>query len=248
MDLDDENIDQGKRNFLKAMAVMSIAAAAGGAVKGVVSNVITPSEGLTGFPTMTLVDSSGSAIKASQWPVNSSNIYLFYYPLTSDPNFFLNLGDSKNNPVQVPATDVTIPANGTKYKFPGGVGPSKSIVASSAICQHLGCVPPIIHYYQPGTAIPGHSGLLQSYKPNSGLIHCNCHGSTYDPFKGFSVVTGPTARPLPTAVLSYNESDDTLSVNSMIGPTIYGKTSDLSGGTPFSPGTTETQVENTGAA
>lgn len=247
MDLDDEKIDQGKRNFLKAMAVMSIAAAAGGAVKGVVSNVVTPSEGLTEFPEMTLVDSSGSPIKASNWPVNSPNIWLYYYPLTDDPNFLINLGDEKNTPLSISSSDVTIPANGSTFKSPGGVGPSNSIVSASAICQHLGCVPPIIHYYSPGNSIPGHPGLLQSYKPTSGLVHCNCHGSTYDPAKGFSVVTGPTAKPLPNVILKYNSAEDTLSVNSMTGPTIYGKVGDLSGGTPFPAGTTKTQMVNLGA-
>jgi len=49
----------------------------------------------------------------------------------------------------VPAGKVLVLATGSTYDFPGGVGPYKSIVAYSAICQHLGCQPPEIHFYPP---------------------------------------------------------------------------------------------------
>ncbi|MEM0346519.1 MAG: Rieske 2Fe-2S domain-containing protein, partial [Thermoplasmatales archaeon] len=112
------------------------------------------------------------------------------------------------------------------YKSPPGVGPYGSVVASSAICQHLGCIPPEIRYHPPSSStFPG-------------KIHCDCHGSTYDPYAGFSVVTGPTTHPLPSLVLSYDSSKDTYSATMMVGPTIYGHTSDLSGGQAITTTTT----------
>lgn len=234
----EENVDQGKRNFIKLMIVLSAGAAAGGTVKTLVSNAITPQVGLKSFPTLEIVDSSGNPLQASKIPVNTPQIYIYYYPLTDDPNFLINLGDSNGNPRTISSVSVKIPASGNTFQSPGGVGPNKSIVSSSAICQHLGCVPPIIRFYPPGNSIPSHPELSNT----EGLIHCNCHGSTYDPNVGFSVVTGPTVKPLPNTILNYDSSKDTLSVVSMVGPTIYGKANDLSGGTPFPSGTTTTKA------
>ncbi len=238
--MDDEPVDQGKRNFLKAMIVVSAGAAVVGVLKGVVQNVITPAAGLSSFPTLTLVDDvTGQPIHTSDVKVNSTKAYIFYYPLDNDPNFLIRIGDESNNDVRIGSHNVGVPATGGTFRSPGGVGPYGSMVSFSAICQHLGCVPPIIHYYVGGVSIPGHPELP---KLTTGYIHCNCHGSTYDPAKGAGVVTGPTAKPLPNVVLDFDPATDTYSVKSMIGPTIYGKPSDLSGGTPFPSGTTTTPV------
>lgn len=253
--MDDEKVDEGKRNFLKAMVVLSAGVAAGGAVKTVIQNITTPKKGLAAFPNLQLYwvppgASSAAPIPINllkqQFPVNSTNIWLFYYPLTNDPNFLLNLGDSSGNPLNIKPVQVSIPATGKTFQSPGGVGPDNSIVSYSAICQHLGCVPPIIHYYTPGSSIPGQPE--NSGANNPGYIHCNCHGSTYDPLKGAAVVHGPTARPLPNTVLNYDSTTGELFVVSMVGPTIYGKTSDLTGGTPFPDGTKHVEVQNTGTA
>ena len=237
--MDDEPVDQGKRNFLKAMIVVSAGAAVVGVLKGVVQNVISPSAGLSSFPTLTLVDDvTGQPIHTSDIKVNSTKAYIFYYPLDNDPNFLIRIGDTNNNDVRISPSNVAIPATGGTFMSPGGVGPYGSIVSFSAICQHLGCVPPIIHYYSGGSAIPGHPTLSSP----TGFIHCNCHGSTYDPAKGAGVVTGPTAKPLPNVIVDYDPTTDTYSVKSMLGPTIYGKPSDLTGGTPFPSGTKTTPV------
>ncbi len=243
----DQPSDQGRRTFLKTMIVVAAGAALAGVLKGVVSEIISPQVGLSSFPTLQLVNSNGTPIKYSDIPVNTPTTWLFYYPLSNDPNFLLKLGDKNGNPISVSPASVTIPADGSTFAFPGGVGPegSQSIVAYSAICQHLGCVPPEIHYYPPGQAIPGTPyGAAQN---NYGIIHCSCHGSTYDPKSGCAVLTGPTSRPLPNTILRYNQ-DGTISAVGMIGPTIYGKASDLTGGTPFPAGQVTTVVTNTGEA
>lgn len=234
--------DPSKRNFLKAMSAVAVAAAVGGVGRGLIQNIIPNSVGITGFPSLTLVDSGGNPVKTSALKVNDPSVVLFEYPLQGEPNFLLRMGDSGNNDVEVKSVSVPVPATGKSFQSPGGVGPYKSVVASSAICQHLGCVPPMIHFYQPGSTIPGTSFSGSS---NKGFVHCNCHGSTYDPSSGFSIVTGPTQKPLPNIVLSYDSTSDTYKAVSMVGPTIYGQTDDLKGSTPLSS-SSQTTVSNSG--
>lgn len=226
-----EPIDEGRRTFLKFLAVTGVAAASVGILRGGVQNLIPQVTHATGgFPTLQLVSTSGTPIKTSDLKVNDPQIVLFNYPLLSDPNFLLRLGNSSNNDVTVDPVSVTIPATGSKYTSSGGVGPYKSVVAASAICQHLGCKPPELRFHPPSdSSFPGQ-------------VHCDCHGSTYDPFKGFSVVTTPTKKPLPSISLAYDQSSDTYSAVNMVGPTIFGQPTDLSGGTPFPSSATTTPI------
>ncbi|MCL4330816.1 MAG: Rieske 2Fe-2S domain-containing protein [Candidatus Thermoplasmatota archaeon] len=226
----DEPVDKDRRNFFKFLGVAAIAAGGIGALRGVLENVSPPiTAAFSSFPTLLLYSQSGKPIGTSDLKVNNSTIVLFDYPLQNEPNFLLRLGDSSNNDQAIEPTTVKILATGKTFTSAGGVGPYKSVVASSAICQHLGCIPPIIHFYPPSSP---------SYP---GKIHCNCHGSTYDPYKGFAVVTGPTTHPLPNTVLTYDSSKDQYSVTSLVGPTIYGHSSDLSGGSQL-PSSTYTEI------
>lgn len=226
--------DPSKRSFLKYMTVAAFAAASAGALKSTLQNIIPKSAGITGFPDLLLINGSTSKpITTSDLNVNDSAVVSFDYPLQGEPNFLLRMGDSSGNDVKVSSVKVNIPSSGQTFQSAAGVGPYDSVVASSAICQHLGCVPPIIHFYKPGTSIPnGPSG-----SKNPGYIHCNCHGSTYDPAKGFGIVEGPTQSPLPNVVLKYDKTSDNYYAISMIGPTIYGHSNDLSGGNPLSSDT-----------
>lgn len=227
----DKPEDESRRTFLKFLGVLGVAAVSVGVLRGAVQNIIpTVSSATGGFPTLLIVSTSGAPIKTTDLNVNDPEIVLFNYPLLSDPNFLLRLGDSSNNDVEVKSTAVTVPADGSKFTSPGGVGPYKSVVASSAICEHLGCKPPDLRF---------HPFSDSSYP---GKIHCDCHGSTYDPFTGFSVVTTPTKKPLPNTILKWDQSSDTYSAVNMTGPTIFGQPSDLSGGTPFPSSTTTTQL------
>jgi Rieske Fe-S protein len=117
-------------------------------------------------------------------------VITFNYPLRNEPNFFLNLQPASSGGPG--ATNV-----------PYGVGPQKSIVAYSAICQHLGCPAPALAYYPPGTC-PQTPGGYSYY------IHCSCHGSTYNVADQAGNLTGPAVLPLPQVVLEWQESDDTI--------------------------------------
>ena len=235
--------DPSKRNFLKAMSVVAILAAVGGVGRGIVQNIIPKSEGISGFPSLTLVSStSGLPVKTTDIKINDPAVVLFDYPLQGDSNFLLRMGDANGIDVEVKSVSVSNPATGKSFTSPGGAGPAKSVVAASAICQHLGCIPPEIHFYKPGTSIPGTS---YSGSSNKGYVHCNCHGSTYDPLNGFGILTGPTRSPLPNVSLSYDSTSDTYKAVSMSGPTIYGQSDDLKGSSPLSSNT-QTQVSNSG--
>ncbi len=201
------------------MGVLVIGAGMIGTLRSVVQYVIpTVSGGETSFPVLTLVLPSGSSVHTSDLTVNDPAVVTFNYPLQNEPNFLLRLGDSSNNDVKISPVAVHIPATGGSFQSPGGVGPYGSVVSASGICQHLGCVPPELRFYPPtSSTFPG-------------KIHCSCHGSSYDPYTGFSVTAGPTKAPLPSITLSYDSSTDTYAATMMVGPTIYGHSSDLTGG------------------
>lgn len=240
-------VDESRRKFLKALVFGISAAAVVGAIPGL-RYLPSPSVGSSGFPKLILVSSSGTPIKASSIPVNEPIITVFEYPLQNEPNFLVNLGDQDGKPFPVPAGKVLVLATGSTYDFPGGVGPYKSIVAYSAICQHLGCQPPEIHFYPPeymkvGMPAPADitaTAILAAKRAGvPGVIHCDCHGSTYDPYHGAAVLTGPTERPLPAVVLEWDQSTDYLYAVGEVGVPVYGHTNDLSGGNPVTGDSTE---------
>lgn len=232
-------LDPSKRAFLKGLLIGIGVFAVASAIPLI--NSLNPQEiYLKTFPWMIIVDSNGNPIEASKIPVNDPAILLFEYPMLGDITFLINMGDENNNPVAVPPTEVLIPETGKTYHFPGGVGPYKSIVAYSAICQHLGCVPPEIHFYPPQYFKVG--GTTPNYIPPDAyqaaqaakaisIIHCDCHGSTYDPWHGAAVLTGPTVRPLPYVELYWDSNTDYLYAVGMNlnAPPIMDHSSDLEG-------------------
>lgn len=84
----------------------------------------------------------------------------FNYPLAKQPNMLLDLGTA----------------------VPGGVGPKKSIVAYSILCQHMGC--PVAY-----------EGKIREFV-------CPCHQSRYDPERLGSIIQGLAMQPLPRVLLT----------------------------------------------
>jgi arsenite oxidase small subunit len=85
--------------------------------------------------------------------------FVFDYPLKAQPNVLLDLG----------------------HAVPKGVGPKKSIVAYSILCQHMGC--PV------------------EYQPRIREFVCPCHQSRYDPERLGSIIQGVAMQPLPRVKL-----------------------------------------------
>jgi arsenite oxidase small subunit len=83
----------------------------------------------------------------------------FNYPLRAQPSVLLDLG----------------------HAVPAGIGPKKSIVAFSILCQHMGC--PV------------------EYRRKSREFVCPCHQTQYDPERLGTMVQGVALRPLPRILL-----------------------------------------------
>jgi arsenite oxidase small subunit len=80
---------------------------------------------------------------------------------------------------------------------PEGVGPMGSIIAYSALCQHMGC--PVV------------------YKGDTGEFVCPCHQSRYDPGRLGSIVQGVAMLPLPRVLLEVsNGSVQAVGVDGLI--------------------------------
>jgi Rieske Fe-S protein len=188
------DVDETKRNVLKLLAVAGlVGAGAGGLAGGAFQYVQPPVIGISSYPKVQLIDVDGSPLTVakveSEYNVETSELYLFYYPLQNEPNFLLNL---------YPASGTPNGSNGAE-NVPYGIGTHGSIVAYSAICQHLGCPAPALAFYPPGTC-PNTPGGRTFY------IHCSCHGSTYDVTNSAANLTGPAVLPLPQVLLETDSS------------------------------------------
>jgi arsenite oxidase small subunit len=107
---ENEEADTSRRDFLKVSMTLSALLAFGGVstVLKAISNPAPPGVNAAAtFPRVKVADTSIAV---------NSPVY-FNYPLDSEPNFLVKLGQ----------------------KAPGGVGPDQDIVAFSQICQHVGC-------------------------------------------------------------------------------------------------------------
>ena len=216
----EEAVDETRRNFLKMVAIAGVLGAVGGGVGSALQFAgRPPAVGLASYPVVQLQDVDGSMLTASkvmaEYHVNTSDALVFDYPLADEPNLLINLSPP-------------VGSSGGATQAQGGVGPAGSIVAFSAVCQHLGCSVPSLAFYPPGTC-PKDFGGLGFY------VHCSCHGSTYDATGGASILTGPTNRPLPQVTLRWDRVDDTLWAIGVTGPQVMGHSNTLQGGVGVGP-------------
>jgi Rieske Fe-S protein len=142
-----------------------------------------------------LVDARGSPLKALALAPETN--YVFHYPFAGTPCFLLNLG----RPITAPAT--LRREDGATYGWNGGVGPSRTVVAFSAICAHKLAYPTrdvsFIRYQRQ----PSSNSVAQA-------IHCCAEHSVYDPARGARVVAGPAPQPLAAILLEYDGRTDAL--------------------------------------
>jgi Rieske Fe-S protein len=225
-------VDETKRNVLKLLAVAGlVGAGAGGLAAGAIQYVQPPVIGISSYPKVQLIDVDGSPLTTtkveSEYNVETNELYLFYYPLQNEPNFLLNV---------YPASGTPDGKNGAE-NVPLGIGTHGSIVAYSAICQHLGCPAPAIAFYPPGTC-PDTPGGHTFY------IHCSCHGSTYDVTNSASNLTGPAVLPLPQVILE-TDADGHIFANGMRpgSPPVNGHLNTLQG--DYGVGSTSQLVKET---
>ncbi|MGA9839987.1 MAG: Rieske 2Fe-2S domain-containing protein [Thermoplasmata archaeon] len=220
----EEDVDETKRNVLKLLAVAGIVGAgAGGLVGGTLQYAQPPTVGISSYPVTQLIDVDGSPLTTakaeSEYNVGTADLYVFDYPLQNEPNFLLNLAPVNGQPPSA--------SNPGAWNVPGGVGTHGSIVAFSAICQHLGCPAPAISYYPPGTCSRTFSTALNPAQPF--YIHCSCHGSTYDPANQAANLTGPAIFPLPLTVLQVDPTSGNISAVGSLGQPVKGHLDTLTG-------------------
>ena len=237
-----EEVDETKRNVLKLLAVAGIVGAgAGGLVGGTLQFLQPPMIGISSYPRVQLLDVDGSPLTVakveSEYSVETADDIIFYYPLRNEPNFLLNLAPANG---RAPSG-----SNPGAWNVSGGIGTNGSIVAYSAICQHLGCPAPAISYYPPGTCSQTFDTgpPSQNSSPNQPFyIHCSCHGSTYDPVHSAANLTGPAVLPLPQVVL---EADPNGNINAVgeNGPPVNGHLNTLEG--DYSVGSTVSLLKDT---
>lgn len=143
-----------------------------------------------------LVDAAGGPLRARDLKTNFS--YVFAYPFESTPCFLLNLDRPLTEGVDLKTE------SGNAYRWPGGVGPTHSIVAYSAICAHK------LAYPARQVSFIGFRKDPSPANARPKVIMCCAEKSVYDPFAGARVLAGPAPQPLAAILLEYDASGDTL--------------------------------------
>jgi Rieske Fe-S protein len=154
-----------------------------------------------------LVDARGAPLRTAS--IDARRNYIFHYPYASTPCFLLNLGRA------VRASGSLKTADARSYDWPGGVGPTQSLVAYSAICAHKLSYPTReVSFISYRTAATTQSGLTE-------IIHCCSEHSQYDPANGARVVSGPAPQPLAAILLDYDAGRDTLHAVGTLGGEMF---------------------------
>jgi arsenite oxidase small subunit len=141
-----------------------------------------------------LLDEKGNPLLAKALAANRN--FIFHYPYASTPCFLLNLGKAARASAELKTVD------NQPYHWTGGIGPSRSIVAYSAICAHK-------------LTYPTRDISFISYRPEktpsnklAAVIHCCSEHSQYDPAEGARVLAGPAPQPLASILLEWDSAKD----------------------------------------
>jgi Rieske Fe-S protein len=145
---------------------------------------------ITSFQKALLVDKDGNPFKLSS--LKPHEPFVFAYPFAATPNILVNV-DAELAPV-----DVKMPG-GKNYRWPGGVGPRKSVVAYTSICPHA------YSYAAPNL------GAMGYYKPEGNRgprMVCCAHLSAFDVTRGGEVRGGSAPHALAAVALEYDLAKD----------------------------------------
>ncbi len=150
-----------------------------------------------------LMDVEGRPVTPSRLKVGEN--YLFHYPYIATPCFLLNLGRPTERDTLLQTE------KGKSYRWQGGVGPQRSIVAFSAICAHKMSYPAgevsFINYRHQAVSFRNKDETIIK---RSQVIYCCSEKSVYDPLQGARVLGGPAPQPLAAILLEYEERDESL--------------------------------------
>ena len=142
--------------------------------------------------------------------------YLFHYPYISTPCFLIDLGKSVTSNTQLKTRD------GKPYRWQGGAGPKKSVVAFSAICAHKMTHPaPSVSFINYRHGETRFRNSRDEIEQRSGVIYCCSEKSVYDPAHGGRVLGGPAPQPLAAIELEYDRGRDTFYATATIGGDMF---------------------------
>ncbi len=157
-------------------------------------------------PCLLQSDSSG-ALRADEIVVGEP--YLFFYPFVTTPCLLIDTGKA-----------ITTSADS---EWHGGVGPTQSIVAYSAICSHKMSHPAkeisFINYRH--DPISYYSQDKGKSVEQAGLISCCSERSVYDPSQGAKVLGGPAPHPLAAIELQYDDANGQIQAMGSYGADMY---------------------------
>jgi len=193
-----------RRKFLKICAGAGAAVAASPSLISRASGELRPGERVR------LVDDAGQRFRPEAMTVGRS--YVFHYPYETTPCFLIDLGAPAE-----PGEDLAT-SDGQTYRWSGGVGPKRSIVAFSAICAHKMSYPTrsvsfIDYRHEP---VSGNS-TGDNWWNRGQVIYCCSEGSVYDPRDGARVMAGPAPQPLAAVSLEFVEEDSALYATGVYG-------------------------------
>jgi Rieske Fe-S protein len=137
-----------------------------------------------------LVDERGQPIRLESLAQDVT--YVFDYPYVATPCFLIRL----DRPTP-PAVELRTEA-GQPYRWEGGVGPQRSVVAYSAICAHK------MTYPTKQVSFIGYRAEPSPVAPTGRVITCCSDRSVYDPSNGARVVSGPAPQPLAAILLEHD--------------------------------------------
>lgn len=167
-----------------------------GAAAGVALPTGAQAAGLTArmYKRARLVDEKGRPIQIDALEVGKN--YVFDYPYSSTPCFLLHLDRAAPGGVEL-RTDTRQP-----YRWEGGIGRNKDVVAYSAICAHK------LTYPTRQVSFIGYRNEPSPVAPSGKVITCCSDRSVYDPAQGARVVSGPATQPLCTILLEHDAKAD----------------------------------------
>jgi Rieske Fe-S protein len=154
-----------------------------------------------------LVDERRNPIRLDALKVGTN--YVFDYPYSSTPCFLLRL----ERPTSV-AIDLKT-ESGQPYRWQGGIGPAKNVVAYSAICAHK------LTYPTKQVSFIGYRNEPSPVAPGGKVITCCSDRSVYDPAAGAKVVSGPAPQPLATILLEHDPGADEVSAVGTFGGEMF---------------------------
>jgi Rieske Fe-S protein len=139
-----------------------------------------------------LVDEKGQPVQADTLKAGVN--YIFDYPYASTPCFLLKLDRPVAGGVDLRTE------SGQPYRWDGGLGRDKSLVAYSAICAHK------LTYPTKQVTFIGYRAEPSPVAPQGKVITCCSDRSVYDPSAGARVLSGPAPQPLATILLEQDAS------------------------------------------